>query len=227
MVLHEGRIYYEGYGSRAESLAGSLSAGISLHDAPAVVGLFHERNSRPIFLSLLMMLLMSGLWATPAAAQVAAGVRGGVSIEADQVFVGGHVETEPLIDRLRFRPNVEVGFGDGLTMTAFNFEFVYAFPSRSPGTCMPGRAVCEFPRAGGRQQLPTAGSICSSALRTAPAFSSEGKDRRGKRRGRGSSPSATRSADRRIVSLVQSRNAYARHQPDDAPSHAVEMMPNH
>ena len=108
-------------------------------------------NSRPIFLSLLMMLLMSGLWATPAAAQVAAGVRGGVSIEADQVFVGGHVETEPLIDRLRFRPNVEVGFGDGLTMTAFNFEFAYAFPSRGPWHLYAGGGPSvNFLRAGGR-----------------------------------------------------------------------------
>ena len=89
-------------------------------------------SDRPIFLSLLMILLMSGFWAQPAAAQVSAGVRGGLSIDQDQVFVGGHLETAPLIDRVRFRPNVEVGFGDNATLTAFNFEFVYAFPSRGP-----------------------------------------------------------------------------------------------
>ena len=89
-------------------------------------------NAKPIFLSLLMMLLMAGFWAAPAAAQVAAGVRGGLSIDPDQVFVGGHLETAPLIDRLRFRPNVEVGFGNDLTLTAFNFEFVYGFPARGP-----------------------------------------------------------------------------------------------
>jgi hypothetical protein len=89
-------------------------------------------SARPIFLSLLTIMLMCGLWAQPAAAQVRAGVRGGLSIDPDQVFVGGHIETAPLIDRVRFRPNVEVGFGDDVTLTAFNFEFVYAFPSRGP-----------------------------------------------------------------------------------------------
>ena len=36
---------------------------------------------------------------------------GGVSIDPDQVYVGGHIETEPLVERLVFRPNVEIGFG--------------------------------------------------------------------------------------------------------------------
>jgi hypothetical protein len=67
----------------------------------------------------------------PAAAQ-AGGVRGGVAVDPDQFYVGGHYETGPLVDRLHFKPNIEAGFGDHLTLIALNFEFVYKFPSRGP-----------------------------------------------------------------------------------------------
>ncbi len=65
-----------------------------------------------------------------ASAQVKAGVRAGVSIDPDQFYIGGHLETDPLVERLVFRPNVEVGFGDDVTLAAFNFEFVWKFPQR-------------------------------------------------------------------------------------------------
>jgi hypothetical protein len=79
---------------------------------------------------LLPAMLVLGI-AVPAAAQ-GPGVRGGVSVDPDQFYFGGHYETEALVDRLHFRPNVEVGVGDDLVTTALNFEFVYKFPSRSP-----------------------------------------------------------------------------------------------
>src|SRR4029450_7206222 len=63
---------------------------------------------------------------TPAVAQDA-GIRGGISVDPDQFYVGGHLETPPLVDRLYFRPNLEVGFGDDLTLIAANMEFVYKF----------------------------------------------------------------------------------------------------
>ena len=69
--------------------------------------------------------------ATPASAQ-APGVRGGVSVDPDQFYLGGHYETGPLVDRLHFKPNIEAGFGDDLTLIAINFEFVYKFPSKGP-----------------------------------------------------------------------------------------------
>ena len=59
------------------------------------------------------------------------GVRGGVTIDPDQFYVGGHYETSALIDRLHFRPNVEAGFGDDLRLVAVNFEFAYKFPRRN------------------------------------------------------------------------------------------------
>jgi hypothetical protein len=69
-------------------------------------------------------------FAAPAAAQ-GPGVRGGVSVDPDQVYFGGHYETSALVDRLHFRPNIELGLGDDLVTTALNMEFVYKFPSRS------------------------------------------------------------------------------------------------
>lgn len=65
----------------------------------------------------------------PASAQDA-GLRGGLSVDPDQFYFGGHLETAPLVDRLHFRPNVEIGFGDDLTLIGANMEFVYKFPNR-------------------------------------------------------------------------------------------------
>ena len=71
--------------------------------------------------------------ATPARAQqVRAGVQGGVSVDPDQGFIGGHVETSPLVDRVRFRPGVDIGFGDDVTLVGINLEFTYAFTANRP-----------------------------------------------------------------------------------------------
>lgn len=67
--------------------------------------------------------------AEPAAAQ-GPGLRGGLSIEPDQVFVGGHYETGAIVDRVHFKPNIEIGFGEDFTLIALNFEGVYKFPDR-------------------------------------------------------------------------------------------------
>jgi hypothetical protein len=76
--------------------------------------------------------LFSDVVADTAQAQVTPGIQGGVSLDSDQVYFGGHVETSPLIDRLRFRPNVDIGIGDDVTLVGFNFEFTYHFPTRNP-----------------------------------------------------------------------------------------------
>jgi hypothetical protein len=67
------------------------------------------------------------LTAGSAAAQTSAGLRAGASADPDQFYFGGHIETAPLVDRLTFRPNVEVGIGDDVTTLAFNFELAYKF----------------------------------------------------------------------------------------------------
>lgn len=66
--------------------------------------------------------------AAPAAAQTTFGVRAGVSGDPDQFFFGAHFETPPIIERLTFRPNIEVGVGDNVTLIALNVEFAYWVP---------------------------------------------------------------------------------------------------
>jgi hypothetical protein len=77
---------------------------------------------RPLLFVTLVASLM--LFATPANAQ-SFGVRAGASANPDQFFFGGHYETRPLMEHLTFRPNIEVGFGDDVTLVAFNIEFAY------------------------------------------------------------------------------------------------------
>src|SRR5262245_3150690 len=76
---------------------------------------------------LLYLGIMVGL-AAPASAQDF-GVRAGVSSDPDQFYFGAHAQTAPLVDRLRFRPNAEIGVGDDVTVVALNFEFAYFFPT--------------------------------------------------------------------------------------------------
>jgi len=55
-------------------------------------------------------------------------VRAGVSADPDQFYGGIGFETAELIERLRFRPNLEIGVGDDATVTTVNFEFAYRIP---------------------------------------------------------------------------------------------------
>lgn len=70
------------------------------------------------------------LW-VPANAQTI-GVQAGVSLEPNQFYFGGHVETPPLADLVHFRPNIEIGLGDSVTLMGLNFEFVYRFRTQRP-----------------------------------------------------------------------------------------------
>ena len=65
---------------------------------------------------------------TSVAAQEQVGIRVGLSGDPDQFVFGGHIETSPLLDRLVFRPNVEIGLGDDLVVIALNLEFAYKIP---------------------------------------------------------------------------------------------------
>lgn len=71
-----------------------------------------------------MILLVSG----SAMAQTGFGVRAGVSADPAQFHVGAHYVSEPLVGQLSFRPNLELGFGNDLTVVAANFEFAYKIP---------------------------------------------------------------------------------------------------
>lgn len=89
-----------------------------------------SRNWLTTRVQFLLPVLIILATAGPAFAQ-AAGVRGGISVDPDQVYFGAHYETDPLIDRVHFRPVVEVGLGDDLVTTAISMEFIYKFPARS------------------------------------------------------------------------------------------------
>jgi hypothetical protein len=77
---------------------------------------------------IVVLVSLVGVCPRVAWAQVRAGVRAGVSADPNQFYVGGHVETSPLVEHLSFRPNVEVGMGEDKTVLAMNIEFVYEFP---------------------------------------------------------------------------------------------------
>jgi len=93
-------------------------------------------SSRPlelvrVFRTVAVAFSIVAAMALPAAAQ-AVGVRAGVSGDPDQFYFGGHGETAPLVDNLRFRPNLEIGVGDDVTLLAFNLEFAYHFATSRP-----------------------------------------------------------------------------------------------
>jgi hypothetical protein len=97
----------------------------------------------------------------PAWAQTSAGLRAGVSGSPDQFFFGGHVETGPVADHVTFRPNVEVGVGDGLTLLSINLEFAYHVPiRRHPWSfCFGGGPAAIIVSTRGRGQSDVAGGF--------------------------------------------------------------------
>jgi len=79
-------------------------------------------------LLVLALLILAASHASKAWAQGGAGLRAGASLDPDQFYLGGHLEMGPLIERLWFRPNLEIGIGSNRTLVAFNGEFTYWFP---------------------------------------------------------------------------------------------------
>jgi hypothetical protein len=89
----------------------------------------------------LPIIAMLALFVSPAEAQRAAGFhgwgpRGGVTIDPDQAHVGAHFDLGDLAPRLMLFPNVEIGFGDDVTVLAPMFEVDYRFTD-SWGTWSP------------------------------------------------------------------------------------------
>jgi hypothetical protein len=82
---------------------------------------------------LLLLVVVAFLGAVPARAQHGVGVRGGLSVNPDQAYFGAHADLGPLVGRLWFRPNIEIGFGDDVTTVAFNGELAYWLPRWKSG----------------------------------------------------------------------------------------------
>ena len=70
-----------------------------------------------------------------AAAQgiVASGIgpRVGFSIDPDQIVLGGQVTFAEVAPNLSFDPNIELGFGDDITLIGFNFDLHYHFDTNT------------------------------------------------------------------------------------------------
>ena len=79
-------------------------------------------NTRPIVTTVILILICLP-WSV--GAQQSVGVRLGVSADPDQFLFDGHLETGPLLERLVFRHNAEIGVGDDLIVIGLNFEFAF------------------------------------------------------------------------------------------------------
>ena len=55
------------------------------------------------------------------------GPRLGLTMDPDQFHLGAHAEFGPFAQRGVFRPNVEIGFGNDITLVAVNLEGAYRF----------------------------------------------------------------------------------------------------
>jgi len=65
------------------------------------------------------------------------GARAGVSGDPGQFYIGGHMDVKEVMNRLWFRPSVEVGNGDGSTLISLNGEFVYFWKGQQNRHWMP------------------------------------------------------------------------------------------
>jgi len=65
------------------------------------------------------------------------GFRAGVSGDPGQFYIGAHMDLKEVIKRVWFRPNLEVGVGDGLTLISVNGEFVYFWKGQQNRHWMP------------------------------------------------------------------------------------------
>jgi hypothetical protein len=58
------------------------------------------------------------------------GIRGGLSVDPDQIFVGAHINAGQFARRVRFQPSFEIGFGNDLVVGAINLDALYTFRAR-------------------------------------------------------------------------------------------------
>jgi hypothetical protein len=78
-----------------------------------------------------MVLIVAAAGSASAQNRRPMGLRAGISVDPEQFYFGGHMNVGEIVKDFVFRPNIEVGVGDGVTLLTFNGEFVYMFPVRS------------------------------------------------------------------------------------------------
>ncbi|MDM7914406.1 MAG: hypothetical protein ACE15D_15415 [Candidatus Eisenbacteria bacterium] len=62
----------------------------------------------------------------------------GLSVDPDQFFFGAHFDLGEFAPNLRFQPNVDLGFGDDITLLAINPDVAYYFPVEGVGALYVG-----------------------------------------------------------------------------------------
>ncbi len=87
-----------------------------------------ERKLIELFNLFVAAVLMAFFFAGPVHAQDGFGIRAGVIARPEQFYFGGHASVGPVVDKLWFRPNVEIGVGNNVTLIALNGEFAYWVP---------------------------------------------------------------------------------------------------
>lgn len=58
------------------------------------------------------------------------GIRGGLSVDPDQIFIGAHINAGEFAPKVRFQPSFEIGFGNDLVVGAINLDALYTFRAR-------------------------------------------------------------------------------------------------
>jgi hypothetical protein len=65
--------------------------------------------------------------AASAATVTSFGPRIGLSLDPDQLVIGGQINTSEIAKNITLNPNLEIGFGDDVTVVAVNFDGQYHF----------------------------------------------------------------------------------------------------
>jgi len=79
----------------------------------------------------IMLMGASSLWAQDGLGFRGWGLRGGATIEPDQVHGGIHIDAGQFAPRVSFQPSFEVGFGNDLIVGAINLDAFYTFSQDS------------------------------------------------------------------------------------------------
>ena len=102
-----------------------------------------KRSKRTCWSVVAIALVGLCLAAAPAGAELANagwGVRGGITVDPDQIFFGAHGQIG-FLENFYFMPNATIGFGDDLTIFSINPDVVYAFPVEGIGQIYAGGLV--------------------------------------------------------------------------------------
>lgn len=86
-----------------------------------------------MFRRILVLLALAGLVPIGAYADAVVtsyGPRVGISTSPDQLVLGGQMSIGEVAPKLTFDPNIELGFGDNVTVIAFNLDLHYHFDIR-------------------------------------------------------------------------------------------------